>query len=306
MGCVLKRREPKPPRPEPPIGAPRSALSWCLTLAAAAVAAAPGAPLPSEATASEPLPARPTAVQAAARLARPEAAASSAVAPASAARHAVPVLVRQRLKTQSAAHRMDVALTLDACAGAVDMTLLQGLVRLQVPVTVFVTRKWLLVNPQAVALMNEHPELFQFENHGAMHIPPVIGGSVYGMRGVRDEAALREEVSGGTEAMVQVLRKPARWYRGAGAHYDARSLEIIDSMGYRVAGFSLNGDDGATLSAEGVARRLARLQPGDIVLAHMNHPRAGTGAGLLQALPGLLARGYKFVRLADAEGLERY
>lgn len=186
------------------------------------------------------------------------------------------------------------------------MSLLLGLVQLGVPVTVFVTRKWLLVNPQAVALMSKHTDLFQFENHGAMHIPPVIGGTVYGIRGVRDEAALRDEISGGTEAMVQLLRKPARWYRGAGAHYDARSLDIIDQMGYRVAGFSLNGDDGATLSAQGVANRLNRMQAGDIVLVHMNHPKAGTGPGLLEVLPKLVARGLKFVRLSDAQGVERF
>lgn len=216
------------------------------------------------------------------------------------------VLVRQRLKTASAGHRMDVALTLDACSGAVDMKLIQGLIELDIPTTVFVTGRWLKGNEQAIGVMLQHPELFEFENHGAMHVPPVIGAKVYGIAGVRDEAALREEVSGGTEAMARVLRRGAQWYRGAGAHYDGRSMAIIDEMGYRIAGFSVNGDDGATLSAQGVAGRLSRVRPGDIVLAHMNHPKSGTGAGLLKALPGLKEKGYRFVRLSDAEGVERY
>ncbi len=215
-----------------------------------------------------------------------------------------PVLVQHRLRTASAEHRKDVALTLDACSGSVDMNLVRGLIDLEIPVTVFVTRRWLQANPDAIDVMLQRPDLFEFENHGALHVPPVIGATVYGIRGVRDEAALREEVSGGTQAMAQWLRKGAQWYRGATAHYDEASMAVIDRMGYRIAGFSVNGDDGATLSAQGVAQRMSRVRAGDIVLAHLNHPRAGTGQGLLQALPLLKAQGLRFVRLSDAEGVE--
>jgi hypothetical protein len=40
-------------------------------------------------------------------------------------------------------------------------------------------------------------------------------------------------------------------------------------------------------------------KPGNIIIAHMNHPEAGTGAGIKAAVPQLLRRGFRFVRLAD-------
>jgi peptidoglycan/xylan/chitin deacetylase (PgdA/CDA1 family) len=39
--------------------------------------------------------------------------------------------------------------------------------------------------------------------------------------------------------------------------------------------------------------------PGDIALMHMNHPEAGTGAGIMAAVPELKKRGFKFVRMSD-------
>lgn len=51
----------------------------------------------------------------------------------------------------------------------------------------------------------------------------------------------------------------------------------------------------------GMAARLRGVKPGDIVIAHMNHPGRGTAAGFASALPGLLARGLRFGTLSQAE-----
>ena len=47
------------------------------------------------------------------------------------------------------------------------------------------------------------------------------------------------------------------------------------------------------------AAQAAGLVPGDIIIAHMNHPEAGTGAGIIAAMPELKKRGFKFVKLSD-------
>jgi peptidoglycan/xylan/chitin deacetylase (PgdA/CDA1 family) len=211
--------------------------------------------------------------------------------------------LHHRLDVSARAHARDVALTLDACGGAYDRALVATLVRLRVPATLFVTRRWLERNPAAVRELLAYPELFEFEGHGAEHVPAVIGRSVYGIKGVPDLAGLEREVGGGGSAVLQASGRQPAWYRGAGAAYDAQSQQAIARFGYRIAGFSLNADGGATLGAATVARRMRQATAGDIVIAHMNKPASGTAAGLAAALPELQARGIVFVKLSQAGGV---
>jgi peptidoglycan/xylan/chitin deacetylase (PgdA/CDA1 family) len=215
-----------------------------------------------------------------------------------------PYELHHRLDTSGAGHARDVALTLDACGGAYDRDLIATLVRLQVPATIFVTRRWLDANPAAVRELLAHPTLFEIQNHGSAHVPAVVGGSVYGMPGARDAAAVEKEVVAGAQAIVRASGRAPAWYRGAGAVYDEQGEQTIARLGYRIAGFSLNADDGGTLGAASVARRLRQVRPGDIVIAHLNRPGSGTAAGLAVALPELLARDLKFVLLSQAAGVQ--
>ena len=94
---------------------------------------------------------------------------------------AAPFEPHQRLDVSSPAHAQDVALTLDACGGAYDEELIATLLRLRVPATLFVTKRWLDRHPAAVRELHAHPELFELENHGSQHVPAVIGRRLYGM-----------------------------------------------------------------------------------------------------------------------------
>lgn len=218
---------------------------------------------------------------------------------------AAPVELHQRLLTSAPGHGQDVLLTLDACGGGFDARIPALLQRLQVPATLFVTARWLARHGEAArALVAAHPGLFELENHGAQHLPAVVGGRLYGMPGQADAEAVAREVRGGAQAIARLTGHAPRWYRGAGAAYDATGRATIAAEGQRIAGFSLNGDGGATLGAAAVAQRLARMRPGDITLAHMNHPESGTFEGLAQALPGLLQRGLRFVKLSQTVGVQ--
>lgn len=211
--------------------------------------------------------------------------------------------VHQRLELPDAVREPQVALTLDACGGGYDQDLIATLVRLRVPATIFATRIWLDHHPAAVRELLAHPDLFEIENHGERHVPAVVGRSLYGMKSPSDLAGVEREVTGGARAVTQATGHAPTWYRGAGAAYDTASLQAIQRLGYRVAGFSLNADDGALLAATMVARRLRQAKPGDIVIAHMNHPSSGTARGFEAALPELMARGLRFVRLSQAAGV---
>lgn len=192
-----------------------------------------------------------------------------------------------------------VALTLDACGGEFDAALIDLLVEHRVPATIFATRLWLARNAAAARKLAAHPDLFAVENHGENHRAPVLGEgrSVYGVPGVADAAALRREVEGGANAVVAAgFPKPA-WYRGATARYDPEAIAAIGGLGYRIAGFSVNGDFGAMLPRSAVASRLSSAAPGDVILMHVNKPGGQGAEGLRDALPGLLAKGVVFVTL---------
>ena len=218
------------------------------------------------------------------------------------ARAQQPVELHHRLVPQAGADPR-VALTLDACGGRFDVDLVEFLIRQRIPATLFITRKWIRRNPSGVALIKAHADLFEVENHGANHIPAVIGPGreVYGIAGVPDLQHLRSEVSEGARAIETAFGVVPRWYRDATAVYDPQAIEEIERMGYRIAGFSVNADVGATLPQATIEHRLQRVRGGDVIIAHMNKPDSDTAEGLAVGLAELQRQGYVFVRLDQAE-----
>jgi peptidoglycan/xylan/chitin deacetylase (PgdA/CDA1 family) len=207
--------------------------------------------------------------------------------------------IHQRLSL--AAGEKTVALTLDACGGAFDHELVNTLIELRVPATVFVTRKWIDRNPAGINLLRAHPALFEIEDHGAEHVPAVVGPGkrVYGIPGQPDVAHLQGEVEGGAMAIERVGAPRPQWYRGATAVYDQTAIRTIAGAGYRIAGFSVNADAGATLPRREIIARLRRLRSGDIIIAHMNKPQSQSAEALRDVLPELLQQGFRFVTLRD-------
>jgi len=224
------------------------------------------------------------------------------LAPLAARASSRPLEVHQLLALPQPETRI-AALTLDACAGGYDARLIRFLVEERIPATVFATRRWIERNAEGVAMLRSHPELFDIEDHGANHVPAVIGlgRRVFGIAGNADVAHLESEVRDGAAAVAAVTGSAPRWYRGATAEYDAQALQVIVAMGYKVAGFSINADAGATLKREAIAARLDAVKPGDIIIAHMNKPGSDTAEGLASGLRSLLARGFHFVTLREMD-----
>jgi peptidoglycan/xylan/chitin deacetylase (PgdA/CDA1 family) len=199
-------------------------------------------------------------------------------------------------------HAKVVALTLDACGGRFDEDLIRFLIEHRVPATIFATKRWLARNQVGAAELAAHGELFEIEDHGADHIPAVIGVGrrVYGIRGEPDVAHLRREIVDGAQAIRQLNGYAPRWYRGATAEYDPFAIKVIRSMGYQIAGFSVNADVGATLRRDAIVARLKAVRAGDIIIAHMNKPTSDTAEGLADGLTWLLAQGFRFVTLNES------
>ncbi|OGU16529.1 MAG: polysaccharide deacetylase [Geobacteraceae bacterium GWC2_53_11] len=207
--------------------------------------------------------------------------------------------VRTRLNTDEKV----IALTLDACGSAkgkaVDARLMEFLIREQIPATLFINGRWIDANPELFRKLAANP-LFEIANHGIQHKPAsTTGRSVYGIAGTRSVAEVFDEIELNARKIEAISGVRPKLYRSGTAYYDEIAVQVSQSLGHEVAGYSLLGDAGATFSAAQVKVALLKATPGDIALLHMNHPEAGTGAGIMAAVPELKKRGFRFVRMSE-------
>ena len=196
-----------------------------------------------------------------------------------------------------------VALTLDACGSprgkGVDSALLAFLERERIPATLFINARWIDANPTLFRQLAANP-LFEIANHGLHHRPASVSGrSAYGIAGTGSVGELVEEIEGNARKIGALTGVRPRVYRSGTAYYDDLAVEVSRRLGHAVAGFSVLGDAGATFRRAQVRDALLSAHAGDIVLLHMNHPEGETAAGVIDALPELLRRGFRFVKLSD-------
>jgi peptidoglycan/xylan/chitin deacetylase (PgdA/CDA1 family) len=198
-----------------------------------------------------------------------------------------------------------LALTMDACGSTkgmkFDRTLIEFLEKEQVPATLFINGRWIEPNRKEFDRLAANP-LFEIANHGLTHKPASINGrSVYGIQGTKNIAEVVDEIELNAVKIESLTGKRPKHYRSGTAYYDEVAVRIAGDLGQQVAGFSLLGDAGATYSRQQVKDALLSAKPGDIVILHFNHPESGTAGGVMDAIPELKKRGYRFVRLSDVE-----
>ena len=210
-------------------------------------------------------------------------------------------VVEPGLRVKGSGSGRTVAVTLDACPGRFDPRIADVLVAKGIPATIFVTEIWMRWNPDGLAYFLARPDIFTLENHGARHLPPVLGDAlVYGLAPAGTVEAIRAEVLDGAAAVAKATGRQPRWYRGAAGLYSPAAIPVIEALGFKVAGYSLNADEGASLPPRMVARRLAAAKDGDVTEGHINQPRRASGAGIAAGLVALQAAGVRFVGLDEA------
>jgi peptidoglycan/xylan/chitin deacetylase (PgdA/CDA1 family) len=211
--------------------------------------------------------------------------------------HDAPVAPRIRLADTPENQRV-VAITLDCCPGAFDARIATVLISQRIPATIFVTGLWIRRNPDGLALLLAHPDLFALENHGELHIPPVLGDrTIFGIRAAGDLTAIRREIEGGAQSIGTATGAAPRWYRAATGFYTPSVIPQIQAMGFAIAGYTLSADLGASLPASRVAARMAAARSGDVIVAHLNQPLRPSGQGVADGLRELQRQGASFVRL---------
>jgi peptidoglycan/xylan/chitin deacetylase (PgdA/CDA1 family) len=204
--------------------------------------------------------------------------------------------IEPSLRLHSAA---GVALTLDACPGAFDERIATALVDSNIRATIFVTSVWMRMNPAGLAYLLTHRDIFALENHGERHVPPVLRSRrIFGIEVAGDLEAVRQEVEGGARAIAASIGRRPTWYRAATGFYSRSVIPQIEAMGFAIAGYSVNADQGASLPAHAVAARIAAARPRDVIVAHINQPHRASGAGVVEGVRMLQGQGMTFVHLA--------
>ena len=184
--------------------------------------------------------------------------------------------------------RRRIALTLDACNGGFDRRIADALLTHQARATIFLTADWIRANKQGLAVLLANRHLFSFENHGERHIPAILGtGTIYGLPIAGTIEAIRREVEQGASAILAATGSTPAWYRGATARYSPAAIAEIRRLGYRIAAYSLNADEGASLAAATVAARVATARDGDVIIGHINQPTRPSGEGIARAIATL-------------------
>ncbi|MDO8786345.1 MAG: polysaccharide deacetylase family protein [Syntrophales bacterium] len=206
------------------------------------------------------------------------------------------------VKTKLNSMKKVIALTLDACGSendSYDSPLINYLIRENIPGTLFLNARWIDKYPGESKILAAN-SLFEIENHGFAHKPCSVNGkSIYGIKGTAGVGEVLDEIEKGAKKIASLTGRKPLYYRSGTAYYDEVAAEAVAAMGYQIAGFSILGDAGASYSREQVSDALLDVEPGDVIICHMNHPESGTAEGIIEAIGELKKRGFTFVRLSD-------
>lgn len=207
--------------------------------------------------------------------------------------------VRTRLDTTEPV----IALTFDACGGPrgsrADTALIEYLQKERIPATLFVSGGWIDANPALFKKLAAEP-LFEIANHGLAHRPCSVNGkSAYGIKGTASVGDLVDEIEKNGKKIEAATGSKPKFYRPGTAYCDEVAVKVAGELGCEVVNYTVLGDAGATWPQEKVRQALLKAGNGDIVILHMNRPDSRTAAGMMDAVPLLRQKGFRFVKLSE-------
>lgn len=196
-----------------------------------------------------------------------------------------------------------VALTFDACGGkngqGYDQKLIDYLIEEKVPATLFINGRWIDEHEELFLLLSQN-ELFEIENHGYAHKPLSVNGkSIYGIKGTQNVSETIDEVWKNATKIEELTGKRPLYFRSGTAYYDEVAVKVITELEEKPVNFTILGDAGAKFTKEQIVKSAKGAISGSIILYHMNHPEGETAEGILEVIPMLREKGFRFVLLKD-------
>ncbi len=192
-----------------------------------------------------------------------------------------------------------IALTFDACSGRYDKELIDFLIKNKIKATLFISGRWIDKNANILKRLAK-VKYFEIENHGLTHRPLTVHcESAYGIKGLCSPKEVIDEIKKNEKRIYDITGIKTKFFRSGTAHYDIEGIRIAHKLGYKIIGFTVNADYGATASIKTIYNQVIHAKPGSIIIAHMNHPEKNTYEGIHKAILKLKKEGYKFVKLDE-------
>jgi peptidoglycan/xylan/chitin deacetylase (PgdA/CDA1 family) len=194
-----------------------------------------------------------------------------------------------------------VALTFDACeAGervSFDRGILDYLVERRIPFTVFASGKFVQSNIEDVQALAQL-DFVDIENHSWNHPNTMNHFSA--------EAVL-DQIGRAHDAITTATGRGPQFFRFPAGNYNADGVKAAESLGYTVVHWRwATGDPDPRESAKALFRRVTtNVQPGDILIFHINGRGVHTAEALPRIVEQLEADGYRFVLVSDYIGQPR-
>ena len=207
------------------------------------------------------------------------------------------------VKTKLNTPKKVIAITMDACGTdtgmGYDKYLISYFEKEKIPATLFVNATWIDRNPENMKHLASNP-LFEIGNHGYSHKPASVDGkSAQGIIGTANISELFDEIELNAKKIELITNKKPKYFRSATGYYDEVAVKIANSLKNEVIGFSILGDDRATLSAKKIEEAFINVKGGEIAVIQFNHPESQTRDGIIRVIKKLKKEGFTFVKLSD-------
>jgi peptidoglycan-N-acetylglucosamine deacetylase len=208
---------------------------------------------------------------------------------------------RAELLTRIPTNDRVVALTFDACEAGEPMSFDRGvldyLVTRRIPFTVFASGKFVESNfadVQALAPL----DFLEFENHSWNH-PNTMDRF--------DADAVVDQVSRTHELIAAATGQAPQFFRFPAGNYNEAGLKAVEDLGYRVVHWRwATGDPDRRETANALFDRVvSNVEPGDILIFHINGRGVHTAEALPRIVEQLEADGYRFALISDYIGRPR-
>ncbi|MCX7990814.1 MAG: polysaccharide deacetylase family protein [Proteobacteria bacterium] len=187
-----------------------------------------------------------------------------------------------------------IAITFDACETKTpayfDKALLDFIIKNQIPVTLFLSGKFIERNKEEIKKIGQLP-FIEIENHSYSHSD---------FRLLSKDEILNDIIKNGN-LITDLTGKTSVFFRFPYGYYDKKSLEIIEKSGYKIVHWSFeSGDPDKSLTKERLVRNtLIKTKRGSILIFHINGRGWKTKEAFPEIMKILTERGYKPVLLKD-------
>ncbi|SIC59900.1 xylanase/chitin deacetylase [Mycobacteroides abscessus subsp. abscessus] len=114
-----------------------------------------------------------------------------------------------------------------------------------------------------------------------------------------EESKIRQDLAKGQEAFKKLNVKDIKLVRAPTGHFDQKTLNVAEKMGYTVVHWSIDSKDWTNPGVERIAENAAKAGKGDIILLHASDSAKQTAKALPAIIGNYKDKGLKLVSVSE-------